>query len=186
LSYLGLLGIIFTKTRPFLEDGNMSESLERRRQRLETLQQKTKKLEQDIKTADRKLESRKLIILGRYLEQLLARNILDKRVYEENLEKFLTRNVDRELFGYPPLSEEEQPPKKRTKNPNNAKPAPTTTTADTPPQNIPAPLETPKPAQTAATRTNKGTDKRKKQEENKGHKLPEHQKQDELAAAFDL
>jgi hypothetical protein len=186
LSYLGLLGIIFTKTRPFLEDGNMSESLERRRQRLETLQQKTKKLEQDIKTADRKLESRKLIILGRYLEQLLARGILDRRVHEENLEKFLTRNVDRELFGYPPLPEDEQPPKKRAQKPDNAKPAPTTTTTDTPLQNIPAPLETPKPAQTAATRTNKGTDKQQKRGENKGQKLPEHEHQEALADAFEL
>ncbi|KAB8333600.1 hypothetical protein SD80_012445 [Scytonema tolypothrichoides VB-61278] len=90
----------------------MTESLEKRQQRLAQKQAQLQKLEAEVKTALRKRETQKLVILGRFLLELLERGIFDKRVYEENLDKFLVRNYDRAIFGLP-LLEEEQPKKKK-------------------------------------------------------------------------
>ncbi|MBW4636222.1 MAG: hypothetical protein KME30_31385 [Iphinoe sp. HA4291-MV1] len=150
----------------------MTDSYEERRQRLAKLQQKARELEKEVKQADRKLETRKLVILGRFLEQLLERGIVDRRVYEDNFDKFLVRNADRALFDYPLLPEEEQPKNKRLKKAKStASTAPKTDTAFTP--------------NMTRTQTGKQTPEHKVSSGQKpGKKLPEYEQQ--LADAFEI
>lgn len=142
----------------------MTESLEQRQQRLLKLQEKTSRLEKEIKAAERRRETQKLVILGRYLLQLVDRGIIDRPTYEDNLDKFLIRNVDRQLFGYPLLDEEPKKKRKKSKKPTTSKQTATTNaapplpanqhTTPTPPPVSPAPLtpdDDPKPATVAAS-----------------------------------
>jgi hypothetical protein len=83
----------------------MAETYKQRRQRLAKLQQETTRLKKEMKTLQRKEEARKLIIKGRWVDKLLELGLMTQEYYQTNMDKFLTRNVDRELFGFPLLPE---------------------------------------------------------------------------------
>lgn len=93
----------------------MAESIDKQRQRLNKMQLKAAQLEKSIKSRERRIENRKLIILGRFLLKLMERGVISEQTFMTNFDQFLTRNVDRELFDYSPLPEETKGNKKRDK-----------------------------------------------------------------------
>lgn len=92
----------------------MAESLAKKKERLIQQQQRAKKLEKEISNVDRKQETQKLVILGRFLLELRKRKIVDDETFYRNFDQFLTRNHDREIFGFPLLPE--QPKQKKSKS----------------------------------------------------------------------
>lgn len=119
----------------------MAESIDKQRQRLNKMQLKAAELEKSIKSRERRLENRKLIILGRFLLKLMERGIISEQTFTTNFDQFLTRNVDRELFEYSPLPEETKGNKKRDTSAHSPVNIPKPkTTESTPP---PAPAEPP-------------------------------------------
>ncbi|MDR9900650.1 hypothetical protein G7B40_039875 [Aetokthonos hydrillicola Thurmond2011] len=87
----------------------MAETYKQRRQRLDKIQKETKELQKEIKEIRRKEETRQFIILGRWVTKLLQRGFISQEFYQKDFGSFLTRNADRELFGFPPLPTAEIP-----------------------------------------------------------------------------
>ena len=71
------------------------QQLRARRQRLESAE----------RTKQRKLRTRRLILIGSYMEQVTGRDPEQKAELRRGLDRFLTRDIDRELFGLPPRPE---------------------------------------------------------------------------------
>ena len=85
-------------------------SLTKREAELKELRSKKKSLlERQIRRAqvrinakDRKLRTRRLILLGSYLDDIIQNDPVSMKRVSKGLDEFLERDRDRELFGLPP------------------------------------------------------------------------------------
>lgn len=79
------------------------KSLEKLRDRYKQLAERIKQLEARAKQKDRKLETRRKVLLGALLATWMDEDAaLNQRVLKA-LPEFLTRQVDRDVFGFQPL-----------------------------------------------------------------------------------
>jgi hypothetical protein len=82
---------------------NMSESFEARERRISQMENRLMALKSQQKESARKRETRRLILEGRLLENLIEWGILPQQLVTEKLDGWLTRDYDRSLFDLPPL-----------------------------------------------------------------------------------
>lgn len=75
------------------------EELLKKRDQLNSQIQKIKAIESLQK---RKEDTRRKILLGALMMDLIQVGEIDKTVIEQRLDKFLTRDIDRQLFDLPP------------------------------------------------------------------------------------
>ena len=74
-----------------------------RRQRA-NLQKQIRRAQSRVTTAERKRRTRRLILLGSYLEHLTQNDPVSMTRFRKGLDEFLERDRDRELFDLPPRS----------------------------------------------------------------------------------
>ena len=77
------------------------ELLEAQRVRKETLKRQIRRAQSRITTAERKRRTRRLILLGSYLEHVTGDDPGKRDSLMQGLDVFLDRDRDRELFGLP-------------------------------------------------------------------------------------
>ena len=70
------------------------------------LQEKADKALRELKEANRKLDTRKKIILGSCVLSAVKQGFLNEEWMTKLLHKFVTSKSDREVFGLPPLQAE--------------------------------------------------------------------------------
>ena len=75
------------------------EELLKKRDQLNSQIQKIKAIESLQK---RKEDTRRKILLGALMMDLMSTGKIDRTVIEQRLDKFLTRDIDRQLFDLPP------------------------------------------------------------------------------------
>lgn len=83
----------------------MTLSLAKKQQRIERLASRLNRLEKEQKKQGRKQETQRLILMGRLLENYLKWERIPKEDFAHDLNRFLTRNHDRTIFGLPPLAD---------------------------------------------------------------------------------
>ena len=88
--------------------GRFQEKLKKQEQK----ENATKKSGQALKEEGRKRETRRLIFLGRWVENKMNSGRISKADVYNDMDQWLTRDWDRELFELPPL-EEPQPSSKK-------------------------------------------------------------------------
>ena len=74
-----------------------------RRQRA-NLKKQIRRAQSRVTTAERKRRTRRLILLGSYLEHLTQNDPVSMTRFRKGLDEFLERDRDRELFDLPPRS----------------------------------------------------------------------------------
>ena len=74
-----------------------------RRQRA-NLQKQIRRAQSRVTTAERKRRTRRLILLGSYLEHVTQNDPVSMARFRKGLDEFLERDRDRELFDLPPRS----------------------------------------------------------------------------------
>lgn len=74
---------------------------------------KLQKLKDKRNDKKRARETQILCIKGRLLDKMIELGTIDQRTYAQSLDKFLTRNYDRKIFGLSEKPEEDQPAKKK-------------------------------------------------------------------------
>ena len=82
------------------------ELLEAQRARKETLKRQIRRAQSRISATERKRRTRRLILLGSYLEHVTQDDPERKARLMKELDGFLERDRDRGLFGLPPSSKE--------------------------------------------------------------------------------
>ena len=83
------------------------ELLEAQRARKETLKRQIRRAQSRITAAERKQRTRRLILLGSYLEHVTGDDPGKRDSLMQELDVFLERDRDRELFDLPPNKENE-------------------------------------------------------------------------------
>ena len=83
------------------------ELLEAQRARKETLKRQIRRAQSRITTAQRKRRTRRLILMGSYLEHVTGDDPDKRDRLMKGLDVFLERERDRELFDLPPNKENE-------------------------------------------------------------------------------
>ena len=78
------------------------ELLEAQRNRKEILKRQIRRAQSRITTAERKRRTRRLILMGSYLEHVTQNDPERKARLMKELDGFLERDRDRELFDLPP------------------------------------------------------------------------------------
>ena len=74
-----------------------------RRQRA-NLQKQIRRAQSRVSTAERKRRTRRLILMGSYLEHVTQNDPVSMARFRKGLDEFLERDRDRELFDLPPRS----------------------------------------------------------------------------------
>ena len=74
-----------------------------RRQRA-NLQKQIRRAQSRVSTAERKRRTRRLILMGSYLEYVTQNDPVSMARFRKGLDEFLERDRDRELFDLPPRS----------------------------------------------------------------------------------
>ena len=74
-----------------------------RRQRA-NLQKQIRRAQSRVTTAERKRRTRRLILMGSYLEHVTQNDPVSMARFRKGLDEFLERDRDRELFDLPPRS----------------------------------------------------------------------------------
>ena len=87
---------------------------ERAEERAQKAKAALKKLDQQEKTQQRKEDTRKKIILGGAVMADLKEGLRDWDVYKETLDKRVTREEDRQLFGLASKQKENKPVEEKT------------------------------------------------------------------------
>ncbi len=81
------------------------QTLEKLKQQRDKLNARIQQKESILKNSERKMETRKKILIGSYfLEQAVKTGTFED--IKQKLDSFLTRNSDRRLFDLPDLAEE--------------------------------------------------------------------------------
>lgn len=88
----------------------MAMSYREREERIKANRAALEKLETEHNEATRKRETKKLVLMGRLVEQWIKWGKIDEREFVQGMDKFLSRNYERELFGLEKLPDD-QPPK---------------------------------------------------------------------------
>ena len=81
------------------------ELLDAQRQRKETLKRQIQRAQSRITAAERKRRTRRLILMGSYLEHVTGSDTDKRDRLMKGLDVFLERDRDRELFDLPPNKE---------------------------------------------------------------------------------
>jgi hypothetical protein len=89
----------------------MAMSYKEREKRIEANRAALAKLETEHNKDTRKRETKKLVLMGRLVEKWMEWGKIDEREFMQGMDKFLTRNYERELFGLEKLPEDNQPKK---------------------------------------------------------------------------
>jgi hypothetical protein len=89
------------------------ESLEKLDSRISAREAKLEKMKQVRDEKKRKRETQMLCIKGRLLDKMIELGTIDRRTYEQSLDKFLTRDYDRRIFGFLEKPGLDQPAKKK-------------------------------------------------------------------------
>ena len=105
----------------------LEESLSKREAELKELRSKKKSLlERQIRRAqvrinakERKRRTRRLILLGSYLDDIIQNDPVSMKRVSKGLDEFLERDRDRELFDLPPRQDSNQSAISATANPGN-------------------------------------------------------------------
>jgi hypothetical protein len=112
-------GIFGVQDQKLLEAGGetaaMAMSYRERQERIKTNRAALEKLEAEHSKATRKREAKKLVLMGRMVEQWIKWGKIDEREFMRSMDKFLTRNYERELFGLEKLPDDQQ--QQKTKQP---------------------------------------------------------------------
>lgn len=90
-------------------------------QRIEQLKEQLKKEKAKENARQRKIDTRKKILLGAMLMHWVETEEFKEADLLKGLDKFLTRNIDRALFGLPEISDSTQPTKKKNQTTKNTK-----------------------------------------------------------------
>ncbi len=86
----------------------MAMSYKDREKRIKASEAALEKLKTEHSEATRKRETKKLVLMGRLVEQWIEWGKIDEREFMRSMDKFLTRNYERELFGLEKLPEDNQ------------------------------------------------------------------------------
>ena len=78
----------------------MGGQLEKARQKLEQYKTRIRDLETAEKKKARKIDARKKVLMGAYLQHWMDHDEKAREHWEKTFAGFLTRDVDRELFGF--------------------------------------------------------------------------------------
>jgi large subunit ribosomal protein L7/L12 len=120
----------------------MSESFTDREKRISQIRERLQKLESKQKKQARDRDTRRLILLGRMMENYLKWGRVSADTFQRDLDAFLTRNYDRDIFGLPPLAEkarDKKPPERSPEQTAKNTPAPSARTRqESPPPSSPA------------------------------------------------
>lgn len=84
----------------------MSKRLEDLLKKREQLNAQIQKLRARQSAQERKEETRRKILLGALVKEMMAKGELDEMMIMKRLSGFLTRDIDRKLFDFPPLDDE--------------------------------------------------------------------------------
>ena len=74
------------------------------------IQKKIRTTKNRISAAERKLRTRRLILMGSYMEHITANDEAAKDRLIRGLDSFLERNRDRDLFDLPPIEKQPKTP----------------------------------------------------------------------------
>jgi hypothetical protein len=89
------------------ESAAMAMSYRERQERIKANRAALEKLEAEHNAATRKRETKKLVLMGRLVEQWIKWGKIDEREFMQGMDKFLTRNYERELFGLEKLPDDQ-------------------------------------------------------------------------------
>ena len=80
------------------------ELLQAQRRQRDTLRKQIRRAQSRLSTAERKRRTRRLILMGSYLEHVTQNDPVSMARFRKGLNEFLERDRDRELFDLPPRS----------------------------------------------------------------------------------
>ncbi len=86
----------------------MAMSYKEREERIKANRAALAKLETEHNEATRKRETKKLVLMGRLVEKWIEWDKIDEREFMRSMDKFLTRNYERELFNLEKLPDDKQ------------------------------------------------------------------------------
>ena len=92
----------------------MTDTFREREKRIERMENRLQNLKAKQKTAARSRDTKRLVLMGRMMERYLEYGKVDRETFRRDMDKFLTRNYEREIFDLPPL---EKPKSKKKKSP---------------------------------------------------------------------
>ena len=99
-----------------------NSKIDKIQQQIQALKEQLKKEKSKQNARQRKIDTRKKILLGAMLMHWVDTEQFDEADLLEGLDKFLVRNIDRALFDLPQISSATHPIKnKKTQTPNNSK-----------------------------------------------------------------
>ena len=91
-----------------------------RRKKKLILEQQIRRAQVRINTKERKRRTRRLILLGSYLDDIIQNDPVSMKRVSKGLDEFLERDRDRELFDLPPRQDSNQSAINTNKETDNA------------------------------------------------------------------
>jgi hypothetical protein len=90
----------------------VTDTFSEREKRIERMENRLHNLKAQQKAQARSRDTKRLVLMGRMLEQYLKYGKVDKGTFLQDMDKFLTRSYEREIFDLPPVSAPEKTKRK--------------------------------------------------------------------------
>jgi len=85
----------------------MAISKEKRKEKIDSIKMRLAKEQALLRSEERKEETRRKILVGSFYLENSRKNSEDYNKLVERMDKYLTRDHDRKVFGLPPIEENE-------------------------------------------------------------------------------